>query len=76
MALWKIAFSRHNNTEVLLLEGDAAPDVEQASNALLAHAREHFERQEADIDAQTEQTAAVQLAECYGVTITGIACSE
>lgn len=76
MALWKIAFSRHNNTDVLLLESDQAPDVEQASNALLAHARVHFERQEADIDAQPEQTPAVQLAECYGITLTGIARSE
>ncbi len=76
MALWKIAFTRHNNTDVLLLDADSAPDVEHASNALLAHARAHFERQEPDIDAQPEQTAAVQLAECYGITLTGIARSD
>ena len=73
MALWKIVFSRHNNTEVLQLEADQAPDIEQACQALLAHARRHFEAQEEAIDAQEEKTAAVQLAERYGVTLTGIA---
>lgn len=76
MALWKIVFSRHNNTDVLLLEAGEAPDVEQASRALLAHAAREFERQEADIDAQPEWTPAVELAECYGITLTGIALSD
>lgn len=72
MTLWKIAYSVNNDTEVLELNSPSTPDMEQAVAALLEHARAHCEAQEISEDAQEEVTPAVELAERYGITITGI----
>jgi len=76
MARWKIAYSRHNNTEVLEVDADQAPDIEQAAALLLEHARLHFDREGPGPDPDQERTAAVRLAEHYGVTVTGISRAE
>lgn len=76
MARWNIVFSRQNNTEVLVIEAAQAPSVEQAAQALLEHARLHFEREGPGPDADVERTPAVRLAEHYGVTLTGISRSD
>ena len=72
MALWKIAFSLNNDTQVLELESPETPDMDEAVAALLAHARRHFEARDISADAQEEVTPAVELAERYGITVTGI----
>jgi hypothetical protein len=72
MARWKIAYSHDNNTEVLAVEHPSAPQIEQAVEWVLDYARQHYPSQPLPEDAQEELTPAVQLAECYGITITGI----
>ena len=72
MALWKIAFNFNNDTQLLELESPQTPEMDEAGAALLAHARRHYEAQEISADAQEEITPAVELAERYGITITGI----
>lgn len=72
MALWKIAYSLNNDTQVLELESPQTPQMEEAVAALLAHARRHCDAQDISADAQEEITPAVELAERYGITVTGI----
>lgn len=72
MALWKIAFNFNNDTQLLELESPQTPEMDEAVAALLVHARRHYEAQEISADAQEEITPAVELAERYGITVTGI----
>lgn len=72
MSLWNIAYSLNNNTEVLTIEASTAPSVEQATDHLLVFARKTYPVKRPSSDAQQERTAAVQLAECFGITLTGI----
>lgn len=72
VALWKIAYSLNNDTQLLELESPETPSMEQAVVALLAHARRHCEAQDISTDAQEQITPAVELAERYGITVTGI----
>ena len=72
MELWNITYSVNNNTEVLSVKSDEAPSLEQAVEYLLRYARSNYPVKRPSADAQEERTAAVQLAECFGITITGI----
>lgn len=72
MDAWNITYSVNHNTEVLTIKSAEAPSLEQAVDHLLRYARLHYPVKRPSADAQEERTAAVQLAECFGITITGI----
>lgn len=72
MSLWNITYSYNHNTEVLTINSDQPPSMEQAVAALLGYARKHYPVKRPSTDAQEERTEAVQLAECFGITVTGI----
>lgn len=72
MTQWNIAYTYNNNTEVLTVQAEQAPELDQAVDALLEHARRTYEVKRPATDAQQERTSAVQLAECFGITLTGI----
>lgn len=72
MSLWNITYSYNHNTEVLSYQKETAPTMEQAVTELLKYARKQYPVKRPSTDAQEERTEAVQLAECFGITITGI----
>lgn len=72
MTTWKITYSKDERTEVFELQSNSKPSIEQAVAALLKMAEKVYEREEPRDLPNEIQTPAVRLAECYGITITGI----
>ncbi|MCG4455031.1 MULTISPECIES: hypothetical protein [unclassified Pseudomonas] len=72
MTTWKITYSKDERTEVFELQSASKPSLEEAVMHLLKMAEQVYEREEPRDLPNEIQTPAVRLAECYGITITGI----
>ncbi|NQD81324.1 hypothetical protein D16iCDA_06090 [Pseudomonas seleniipraecipitans] len=73
MSQWIITYSRDEAAEVLKVESNEKPSVEEAATWLLEWAEENLEKLEPKEQPREEQTPAVRLEERFGITITGIA---
>lgn len=73
MSQWIITYSRDEAAEVLKVESNEKPTVEEAATWLLEWAEENLEKLEPKEQPREEQTPAVRLEERFGITITGIA---
>lgn len=72
MSKWAITYSKDNNTAKLELESTEAPSMDDAVQHVLSYADEHCEAKEPADETLDLSEPAVQLAECYGIAITGI----
>ncbi|WP_462379238.1 hypothetical protein [Pseudomonas sp. Marseille-QA0892] len=72
MSKWAITYSKDNNTAKLELESPEAPSMDDAVQHVLTYADEHCEAKEPGDETLDLSEPAVQLAECYGIAITGI----
>lgn len=72
MTMWIIAYNKDGNTTTLKHESDHQPDMDEAVDLVMEKAERDYEKQEMEHDPTEENTPALRLAECYGITITGI----
>jgi hypothetical protein len=72
MSKWAITYSKDNNTAKLELESPDTPSMDDAVQQVLSYAGEHCEAKPPGDETLDLSEPAVQLAECYGIAITGI----
>ena len=72
MSKWAITYSKDNNTEKLELEAADKPSLDDAVQTVLSYADQHCEAKEPADRTLDLSEPAVQLAECYGIAVTGI----
>ncbi|GGJ79505.1 hypothetical protein [Pseudomonas matsuisoli] len=72
MSKWAITYSKDNNTEKLEVEAADKPSLDDAVQRVLTYADQNCESKEPADESLDLSEPAVQLAECYGIAVTGI----
>ncbi|WP_120996577.1 hypothetical protein [Stutzerimonas urumqiensis] len=72
MTTWIIAYSKDGNTSTLKTEAERKLEMEDAVGLVMRKAEQDYADEAHEVSEDEDMTPAQQLAERYGITITGI----